>query len=198
MILGVGGSPRRNGNTDVLLKKFIEGAQDAGAEVETIFLRDYVIQPCVGCEQCREHKACTKLFDGMQLLYPKIQAAQGIILGSPTHNYNVTAWVKAFIDRLYCFYDFTDDRPRTYSSRLAGQGRKALVFSVCEQPDIREMGFTLEAMSMPLEALGYEVVETFPVIGYFDRGVVRKDEGLLSEVFQKGRDFARGIPPPPQ
>jgi multimeric flavodoxin WrbA len=200
MIFGVSGSPRKNGNTDVLLSNFAKGAQDVGADVETIYLRDYVIQPCVGCEQCRKDKACTRLLDGMQLLYPKILAARGIILGSPTHNYNVTAWVKAFIDRLYCFYDFTNDRPRAYTSRLADQGRKAIVFSVCEQPDISEMGFTLEAMRMPLEALGYEVVEKFPVTGYFDRGVVRKDEGLLSKAFRKGRNFARmvgEIPPAP-
>ena len=50
--------------------------------------------------------------DGMSLLYPKIIDARGLVLVSPTHNYNITAIMKAFIDRLYCFYNFDNkNRP---------------------------------------------------------------------------------------
>lgn len=94
----------------------------------------------------------------MSLIYPGILESQGLILVSPTHNYNVTAWMKAIIDRLYCFYNFDDKRPRGWSSRLAGQGRKAVLAAICEQKNKDDMGFTLDAMRLPLEALGYEII----------------------------------------
>ena len=190
-VLCISGSPRGGGNTDVLVGSIFKGIQETGVETEKIFLRDYIIQPCIGCERCRKDKTCTRLYDGMQLLYPKIIESMGLILGSPTHNYNVTALVKAFIDRLYPFYEFTEDRPRKYSSRFADQGRKAIVFSVSEQDEMGETGFTVEAMGYPLTALGYEVVEDFSVTGIFDRGVVRNDMDILNDAYERGQRLAK-------
>ena len=192
-IIGISGSPRAGGNTDILLQQFLRGANKAGARTERVFLRDYLIQPCTGCEQCRKSKVCTRFQDGMQLLYPKLIESKGIVLGSPTYNYNVTPQVKAFIDRLYIFYDFTDERPRNYSSRLAHQGRKGIVFSICEQPDISEMGVTLEAMSKPFEVLGYEITCRFPVTGIFDKGAVSAKPELMESAFQKGFDLGKSL-----
>jgi len=67
------------------------------------------------------------------------------------------------IDRLYCFYNFDDNRPGGWSSRLAGQGRKAILAAICEQKNKDDMGFTLDAMRLPLEALGYEIIGELPV-----------------------------------
>lgn len=192
-ILGVGGSPRRDGNTDLLLARILEGAASAGAEVEGVHLCDYTIEACTGCERCRKDLTCTRFLDGMHLLYPKLEGAQGLVIGSPTYNYNVTSMTKSFIDRLYPYYTFTEERPGGYSSRLAVGGRRALVISVCEQRDLSEMGFTLDALSMPLEALGYEVAERFPVTGIFERGAVRRHEEIMDAAYEAGRRFARGM-----
>ena len=192
-VLGIGGSPRKGGNSDVLMRHILSGAEDSGLQSKTVHLRDYRFDPCVGCERCRKDKCCTKLHDGMQLIYPQIVASKGLVLVSPTHNYNVTAWMKAFIDRLYCFYDFEDTRPRTWSSRLAGQGRTAVVCAVCEQVNREDMGFTLEAMRIPLEALGYEVVGELPVYGIFDRGRVKQDERILKQAAALGKALAEKI-----
>ena len=157
-VLGVCASPRKSGNSDILVGQILAGAKERGAGGEAIHLRDYSFEPCIGCEKCRKDEICTGLDDGMQLLYPRILGSRGLVLVSPTHNYNVTAWMKAFIDRLYCFYVFDDNRPRGWSSRLAGHGRKAVLGAICEQESKKDMGFTLEAMRLPLEALGYEIV----------------------------------------
>lgn len=192
-ILGVGASPRAKGNSDIILKQALKGAQSRGLVTETAALRDYIFQPCIGCERCRKDKACTGLNDGMHLLYPKIIQAQGLFLISPTHNYNVTAWMKAFIDRLYCFYEFQNTHPRAWSSHLANQGRKAVVAAICEQLSEEDMGFTLEAMRRPMEALGYEVVDEVAIFGHFGRGVVKKDTRALERVFAAGRKLARAV-----
>ena len=189
-VLGVSGSPRPGGNTDLLLEHCLEGAESQGATTESIHLRDYLIHPCVGCEQCRRAETCTRFYDGMQLLYPKIERAQGIVLGSPTHNYNVTAWVKAFIDRLYPYYEFASQRPGPYRSHLAEQGREAVIFEVCEQTDPSEASLTLAALRMPLEALGYAIREEFSALGHFGKGAVRSDEGALGAAFSAGEKLA--------
>ena len=186
-ILGIGGSPRKGGNSDILLKQALKGAKNVGVAVEEVQLRDYQYQSCIGCEKCRKGKQCTGLQDGMQLIYPKIIEARGLILVSPTHNYNVTAWMKAFIDRLYCFFDFTDDRPRGWSSRLANEGRKAVIAAVGEQPDQKEaIGLTLEAMRLPVSALGYEIVDELPVIGIFDKGMIKEKLQVLRSAEELG------------
>lgn len=192
-ILGVGGSPRRNGNSDALLRQILKGAAGPDFAAGGIHLRDYQYQGCIGCEKCRKSGVCKGLKDGMCLIYPELLAASGLVLVCPTHNYNVTAWMKAFIDRLYCFYRFDDHRPRGWSSRLAGQGRKAVLAVVCEQENPEDMGFTMEAMHYPIEALGYEVVGKLPVFGIFDRGKVKEKDAIMAKAEQIGRDLARAL-----
>ncbi len=192
-ILMVGGSPRANGNTDAQLKAAADGAKSQGISSTIIQLRKYDFSPCVGCEACRKAKACTCLLDGMQLLYPEIEACQGLILASPTHNYNVTAWMKAFIDRLYCYYNFTNDHPRAWSSRLADQNRAGAVLSVCEQVDRKDMGFTMEAMELPMEALGYKVLNKVGAMEHFHKGAIKKDQPMMDAAFETGEMVAKTI-----
>ena len=188
-VLGFGASPRPRGNTDHLLSAALAGARQQGALTEEFQLRDQEVAPCIGCELCRKAEICIGIEDDMQDIYPRIIEAQGIILASPTHNYNITAWMKAFIDRLYCFYHFSDDRPRRYRPLLS-PGRKAVVIAVCEQTDPRDMGFTLEAMTMPLEALGFEVVGQLPVYGIFDLGAVKEQDEVMAQAEALGRELA--------
>ena len=174
-VLGISGSPRRGGNSDMLLQSILTGAKTAGAETEAVYLSKLSFRGCIGCEKCQQDGECTGLRDDMQLLYPKITESRGIVLVCPTHNYNVTAWMKAFIDRLYCYYKFGEERPGDWSSRLAGQERKAVIVSIGEQSNHEEgVGFTLEAMRRPIEALGYEVTAELPVLGVFKKGDVSR------------------------
>ena len=192
-IIGIVGSPRKNGNSDIVLKHILSGARKEKVLTERIHLRDYQFQPCIGCERCRKDTICTGLNDGMSLLYPKILESQGLILISPTHNYNVTAWMKAFIDRLYCFYDFDNNRPRGWSSRLENQGRKAVVAAVCEQESKEDMGFTLEAMRRPLKTLGYEIIEELSVFAVFEKGKVSEKKDILDGASKLGVNLAQSL-----
>jgi len=189
-VFGLSGSPRKGGNSDVLLTHILKGVKQNEVPVEKVRLFNYQYQPCIGCEKCRKAKVCTGLNDGMHLLYPKLIESQGIVLVCPTHNYNVTAWMKAFIDRLYCLYIFDNNRPRGWSSRLSGQNRKAVIAAVCEQVDKKDMGFTIEAMRIPIEALGYEVVGELAVFGIFDRGKVQDEDETLTKAIKLGNQLA--------
>lgn len=129
----------------------------------------------------------------MSLLYTEILSAKGIVLVSPTHNYNVTSWMKAFIDRLYCFYTFEDDRPRSWSSQLTNQGRKAVIGAIYEQEAKEDMGFTIEAMSNPMQALGYEIIDALAVFKIFDKAKIKYDQQTLDNAYKTGVELVRSI-----
>lgn len=189
-VLGVSGSPRLNGNSDVLLKEILQGVSASGTFVESLNLTAMNFKGCIGCEKCRKDKICTGLQDDMTLLYEKIIGSKGLVAVSPTHNYNITSWMKAFIDRMYCFYNFENDRPRSWSSQLAGQQRKAIVAAICEQKDRKDMGFTLEAMTEPLQALGYEIVGELAVFKVFDKGKIKTEIESLKNGYVLGERLA--------
>ena len=192
-ILGIGASPRKGGNSDTLLKYILRGTTESNVEVGSIQLRDLQYKSCVGCEKCRKDKICTGLKDGMSLIYPAILESKGLILVSPTHNYNITAWMKAFIDRLYCFYNFDNSRPRGWSSSLDGQGRKVVLAAICEQENKEDMGFTLDAMRFPIEALGFEVVGELAVFNIFDKAKVKENKEVLIKATKLGSDLAQSL-----
>jgi multimeric flavodoxin WrbA len=192
-ILGIGGSPRKNGNSDVLLRHVLAGVGQENIESNLVQLRELQFQGCIGCEKCRKDKICTGLMDGMSLVYSKVISSKGLILVSPTHNYNITSWMKAFIDRLYCFYNFQNTRPRTWSSQLANQNRKAVIIAICEQENKNDMGFTLEAMRTPIEALGYQVIGEQSIFKIFDKGKVKQDTNAMEKAFSLGKKLAKSI-----
>ncbi len=192
-VLGVGGSPRKKGNSDVILHYILKAASNSNVETSSLQLRNISYQGCIGCERCRKDRICTGLQDGMSFIYKDVIAARGLVLVCPTHNYNITSWMKAFIDRLYCFYNFADTVPREWSSNLANQQRKAVIAAICEQEDVRDMGFTLEAMRLPLQALGYEIVGELPVFRIFHRGKVKDDQEVLAKADELGNLLGQAL-----
>ena len=97
-VLGITGSPRRGGNTDLLLNEVMRGAASRGAEVKTIILSQLDIAPCEHCDDCLETGRC-KVEDDMQMVYDELEQADRIVLASPLHFMGVTAQAKAMIDR---------------------------------------------------------------------------------------------------
>lgn len=95
--LYVSGSPRKHSNTDYLLHLLQE---QLGGEFTK--LTDYDIKPCSACWACRRKEGCVIDDDMATILMPRILAADAIVLGSPVYFNNVTAQLKAFIDRTWC------------------------------------------------------------------------------------------------
>lgn len=193
-VLAISGSPRVGGNSDIILKQITVGLSSENIENKGINLGNIEVKGCIGCEKCRKDKVCTKIVDGMSVLYPDILESQGLILVSPVHNYNVTSWMKAFIDRLYCFYEFNNNtRPREWSSNLANQNRKVIISAICEQESIEDLGFAIEAMQRPMQALGFEIVGTLPVFKVFEKGAVKLQENVMNEAFGLGVKLAKAL-----
>ena len=98
-VLGISGSVRKNGNTALIIGQIFESLSTKGIETELIQLADYEIQPCRGCFACKGRGNCVFKNDGFVEIFSHMTEADGIILGSPVYSADVSAKMKAFLER---------------------------------------------------------------------------------------------------
>lgn len=119
-ILGLVCSPRKGGNTEILVREALTGAEQKGAETELYLVGDKDIRPCIACEACMPEGICAT-DDDMQVLYEKLLEADGIIFGTPVYFMNVTAQTKAVIDRTFAFLLHGKMRGKTAAAIIAAR-----------------------------------------------------------------------------
>ena len=113
-LLGICGSPRK-GNTEWMLRKFLEAAAKARAETEIILLKDKDIKACSGCLSCeaggKERKGVCKIRDDMQEILSKLTEADGMALGTPVYFEMVSGLLKNFMDRTCPIWPKLEKKP---------------------------------------------------------------------------------------
>ena len=102
-VLGIMGSPRIKGNTNYLTDEALREASRLGAKIEKIIISEKHLNPCLGHEECGDCSACLQKDDGMEILQ-KFVEADGLILATPIYYYDISSWLKIFIDRNYFLY----------------------------------------------------------------------------------------------
>jgi len=107
-VLILKGSPRKLGNSSTLADQAAGGAESAGAAVESIYLHSMDLRPCRGCDGCRKTGVCV-IKDDMHLLYPKVLAADAVLLASPIYWSTYSAQLKICIDRWYALWNAHPD-----------------------------------------------------------------------------------------
>jgi len=118
LVVGISGSTRRGGNTELLLDAALKGARSEKAQVEKIVLGELDIRPCQGCAGCDDDGVCI-LSDGMDDIYDLLDSLDVLILASPIYFDGLTAQTKAMIDRSQALW------VRKYQMREpAGHGKK--------------------------------------------------------------------------
>ncbi len=157
--IAVVGSPRKGKNTDLIVDYFIQGLVEKNIEVDKFLLSSSNITTCTGCEYCIKSGTCiveddtSKIIEGMK-------KADGYIFASPSYNYNVTAQMKALLNRTFCLNDYSNG----CKSRLS-PNKKAIVIGVCKGSKKESMGFTVECMSKTLSDLDVNIINT---LEYYD------------------------------
>ncbi|MEF9951636.1 MAG: flavodoxin family protein [Clostridium sp.] len=157
--IAIVGSPRKKRNTDLLVDILINELQDEDNIVDKFYLAEKNITTCNGCEYCIKSGKCL-INDDVTDIINKIQESDGVILASPSHNYNITAQMKGFIDRTFCLNDYSNG----WSSRVK-PGKKGIIIGVCAGSSNEAMGYTIEGMNKTIEELGIEVIDR---IEYYD------------------------------
>ncbi len=97
-VIGIVGSPRRNGNTEILVDEALKGAKDAGSDTSKVILDTLDIRPCKGCFACDKTGVCVQK-DDMPGLVEQMKASQVWVLGTPIYWWGPSAQFKAFLDR---------------------------------------------------------------------------------------------------
>lgn len=98
-VLGLNGSSRKDGNTALIMKIVFEELEKEGIETEIIQFCGNIIEPCKGCFACKGKNNCVFKKDMFYEYFEKMKSADGIILGSPVYSADVTANMKAFLER---------------------------------------------------------------------------------------------------
>lgn len=105
-IIGVLTSPKKVSNTGVLLKETLNGAKEAGAEIELIKLSDFTITSCKGCLNCITVGSCP-LEDDFEIIREKLYQTDGIVFGTPTYMNGYNAELRKFFERYGLFEHMT-------------------------------------------------------------------------------------------
>jgi multimeric flavodoxin WrbA len=181
-ILGVVGSPRKGGNTYVLVEALLEGAREAGAETRLLHLRGLDIRECEGCHGCWKNGECIKR-DDMREVFPVIASTDAIVFGTPVYWYGPTALMKAFLDRFVYF--------NTPAHRALVRGKAAALVVPFEDTS-PETAQPLRAMlQKSFEYLELELVAELLVPGVTERGEVRDHADPMQAARQIGEQLAR-------
>ena len=177
-VLALVGSPRKNGNTDILVDKLLDGASSEGCSVEKAYLYDMDIRPCIDCRNCKKGSFECATEDDMQILYPRLEEADVLVFGTPLYWYGPTAQMKLFIDRL---------RPFVASKKLK---RKKAILVVPSEEGMAACKHLVGMFKLSLEYLNVQLANTLLVKAY-EKGEVREQPDILRSAFTIRRSLIR-------
>ena len=188
-VVGINGSPRRGGNTDLLLAQVIKGAESEGAETKTLILNDLKVSPCQHCDACFEAGVC-RIKDDMQTVYKEMEKADRIVLASPIHFMGLTAQMKAMIDRGQALW------ARKYILKIPPLGdkreRKGLFIAVGGMKLARLFEPSLAMVKAFFTVIDVEYAGELLFPGIDEKGAIKKHPTALKDAFAAGQKLVRG------
>jgi multimeric flavodoxin WrbA len=185
-ILGIMGSPRIGGNTDLLLDAALSGARSQGDEVEKIVVDRLNISPCREHYGCLEDGNCV-IRDDMDALYAKLLEADAIIVASPMFFYGITAQLKALIDRCQALWA----RKHVLKQTWPGAGRKGAFIAVGATKGETLFDGSKATVKYFFKTIGVEYAEELLIRGVDQKGDIQKHPSALKDAFELGQRLAR-------
>lgn len=186
-VLGLFGSPRRGGNSDLLLEEMLRGAQSREAEIERVLLSDWDISGCRECRKCEIDGNCV-VQDQMQKLYPKLLQADCIILASPIFFYGVTAQTKRMVDRCQALWARKYILKRTSVQEKSAR-RKGWFISVAGSRGEKVFQGAILTVRYFFDALNVEYAGELTFGRIDSKGAIKKHPTALKEAFEAGRQL---------
>jgi len=185
-VLGIAGSPRRGGNTDLLLAEVMKGAASRGAAVKTVILNDLKIAPCQHCDACLEAGKCI-IQDDMQKVYNELEQADMIVLASPIQFMGVTAQMKTMIDRCQALW------VRKYKLKIPPLGnkreRKGVFISVGGRKAANLFEPALVIVKTLFRVLDITYAGELLFSGIDEKGAITEHPTALREAFLTGQNL---------
>ncbi|MFC1926074.1 flavodoxin family protein [Chloroflexota bacterium] len=184
-ILAIMGSPRKKGNTDLLLDEAVKGAKSQGAEVEKLTIDKAKIGPCMEDYHCEKDGNCF-IRDDMDGIYPKLLEADGIIVASPIFFYGVPSQLKALIDRCQALWV----RKHVLKMPIPDVGRKGVYIAVGATSGEKLFNGSILTVKYFFEAIGVEYFDRLLIRGVDKRGEIKEHPTALPDAFKLGSKLA--------
>jgi len=181
-VLGIVGSPRKGGNTEIVVKAVLEAAAGCGADTDIVLLAEKKVAPCDGCGACAKTKKC-KVKDDFAEVFDRMASADAILLASPSYFESVTPQMKALIDRA----GFYNNRA---TGRHAFDGKVGAAMSVAYRTGLAttwsQMIIFILAQRMIVPGIA-----SFPNAVASEPGDVHKDKEGMDKARELGEAMAR-------
>ncbi len=185
-VLGIMGSPRIKGNTDLLLDEALAGAESRGAEVDKIVVDRLNIAPCNDYYGCLKDGKCV-IRDDMDGIYPKLLDADIVIVASPTFFYGLSAQLKALIDRCQAIWA----RRYILKQELPEAGRKGALIGVAATEGKQLFDGSILTIKYFFKTIGVEYAGELLIQGIDKKGEIREHPTALSDALQLGTGLAQ-------
>lgn len=125
-VVVLSGSPRKNGNSELLCDQFMRGASEAGHQVEKIRLSDKTINYCTACDACQGNGGRCVQQDDMAEILDRMISADVLVMATPVYFYTMNAQMKTLIDRTYARYTAVSDKEFYFIMTAAVSGKNLL------------------------------------------------------------------------
>ena len=181
-VLGIMGSPRMKGNTDLLLDAALDGAREQGAEVEKILVDKLDIAPCREYYGCERDGNCV-IRDDMDAIYPKLLESDAVIVASPMFFYGLSSQVKALIDRSQALWA----RRYTLKQEPPDGGRKGAFIAVGATKGRELFTGSILTVKYFFEAIGVDYAGELLVRGVDKRGEIKQHPSALTDARELGK-----------
>jgi len=186
-VLGISGSPRLHGNSELLLAEFLRGAREKGAEVKLIRLNNLKIAPCQHCDDCLKAGIC-RVKDDMQQIYSELEQADVIVVASPIQFMGPTADLKVMIDRTQSLW------AKKYVLKIPplnpGKKRRGYFISVAGTRLKNMFEPSIAIIKTWFHVIGVEYTGELTVNGIDDKGAVLQRPEAMLQAFETGQKLA--------
>ena len=188
-VLGIMGSPRVGGNSDVLLSQALESAKAAGADVKKIILARKEIAGCRDCKKCNKTGICA-LKDDMAEIQEQILEAGAVIHSVPVYFWTMTSQMKAYLERWCVFFDAEWKWQKAYYPKM--KGKRIGLITVCGDPDPHTADAIVHSFRMTAEMTRLNWLGCV-MASATDKGEIAGNEAALSEAFDLGKKAAAPV-----
>jgi multimeric flavodoxin WrbA len=187
-LLAVSSSPRYGGNSELLLDSFCAGASDQGWHVEKVHLNKLKFNACQACDLCAGKGQCV-VKDGMQEIYPKLLASQGLVFATPIYFGTVSAQAKMFIDRFQSWWHakYVLNNPPV----AIEEGRKAFFLCVGAMENKEYAENATKVAKIFFHCINHKFAGSLCFRGFDEKGSIKNEPEALKAAYQSGVDFAR-------
>jgi putative NADPH-quinone reductase len=179
-VLGIVGSPRQGGNTDILVDEILSGAREAGAQVEKIMLGELAIAPCQACYACRKNGKCVQR-DDMEDLLTKMKSSSVWVLGTPVYWWGPSAQLKVFVDRWF-------SKASGPACKETFEDRRVILAVPMGDTDPATGRHVVGMFTDALEFVKAKLFASILAPGAYEAGDVAKSREILEQARRAGRD----------